>query len=208
MLRLLLGLGNPGPRYEGTRHNVGFEALDRILAVTEGRWTGSTSDAVEAETVLQGRPITLMKPLTYMNRSGGPAARWVRERGASPSEVLVYLDDVDLPLGTIRLRPKGGSGGHRGLASLLEELGAVEVPRLRIGIGTDDPPEDLAAFVLAPFDERERPLVEATLDRVAEATSMVMTQGISKAMSRYNAAIEPKSASSEERGRDQGGTVA
>ena len=186
-----MGLGNPGPRYAGTRHNVGFDALDRILESAGGRFSQATSDTVAAEAVIEGVPVMLLKPLLYMNLSGGPVARVVKERGLSRRDVLVYLDDVAIPLGTIRLRERGSAGGHNGLQSVLEALGGDDVPRVRIGVGVEETPSDLAAFVLAPFDPEERPIVERTLDRVVLATRAILTEGMVKAMSRFNRPSEP-----------------
>jgi PTH1 family peptidyl-tRNA hydrolase len=206
--RLLVGLGNPGRRYEGTRHNVGFDAVDRILSSVGGRWGSSDDLAAElrasiAEAEIEGRPVTLMKPLTYMNLSGEPVSEWARAHSIERTEVLIYLDDVALPLGSLRLRERGTDGGHNGLASVLESLGGTDVPRVRIGIRPRGPEGsegsesaeiragELADFVLAPFTEEERPVVEDVLSRVVSATRMILSTplagGMDKAMSLYNA---------------------
>jgi peptidyl-tRNA hydrolase, PTH1 family len=190
--KLLVGLGNPGPRYEGTRHNVGFEAVDRILASCSGRgrWVRGREGALEAEAEVEGRRVALMKPLTYMNLSGGPVAEWARAHSITRTEILVYYDDVALSIGTLRLRERGTDGGHRGLASILGALGGVDVPRGRIGIRPANDGamnEELADFVLAPFTREERQRVDEVLERVVAATRMVLVEGIAKAMSRYNA---------------------
>jgi PTH1 family peptidyl-tRNA hydrolase len=192
--RLLVGLGNPGPRYRGTRHNVGFAAVDRILETSGGRWSQATSSAVRAETELEGREIVLMKPLTYMNRSGVPVAEWARVNSVARTEILVYFDDIALPLGRIRLRERGTDGGHRGLSSVLGELGGTDVPRVRIGIrpeGEEAGPEELADFVLSPFTDEESRVVDDVLDRVVAATRVVLAEGMVKAMSRYNSSGVP-----------------
>ncbi|MGH9388146.1 MAG: aminoacyl-tRNA hydrolase, partial [Vicinamibacteria bacterium] len=138
MPRLLVGLGNPGRRYEGTRHNVGFDAVDRILSSVGGHWgkpeerAGDPASIAEAE--IEGRRVTLMKPLSYMNLSGEPVSEWARAHSIERTDVLVYLDDVALPLGRVRLRERGTDGGHNGLASVLGSLGGTDVPRVRIGI--------------------------------------------------------------------------
>jgi PTH1 family peptidyl-tRNA hydrolase len=165
---------------------VGFEAIDRILASSRGRWTRATSDSVVAEATVDGHPITLMKPLTYMNLSGRPVSRWVTEMRARPSEVMVYFDDAALPLGVVRVRKKGSAGGHRGLASIIDALGTEAVPRCRIGIGTPGPSRDLVEFVLSPFGDSERPIVDRMLGRVVEATAVILSRGIETAMSQYN----------------------
>jgi PTH1 family peptidyl-tRNA hydrolase len=195
--KLLVGLGNPGRRYEGTRHNVGFDAVDRILESFGGRWGKRDDVAAEAEAEIEGRPVTFMKPLTYMNLSGEPVSAWARAHSIERTEVLVYLDDMALPLGKLRLRERGSDGGHRGLASVLSSLGGTDVPRVRIGIrppgteGGEARIEELADFVLAPFTAEERPVVDEVLLRVVSATRMILSEddgGMRKAMSLYNAA--------------------
>lgn len=188
MLRLFVGLGNPGPRYERTRHNVGFEAVDRLVEAGGGRWRQASEDAVVAEAELEGHALTLLKPLTYMNLSGGPVARWSRRLAIEGADILVCYDDVALPLGTLRLRARGSDGGHKGLRSILEALGGEDVPRLRIGIAPAEPVSDLVEFVLERFEADERPKVDEALERVVAATRTILKEGITKAQSRYNAA--------------------
>ena len=192
---------------------MGFDAVDRILSSVGGRWSapdelaGHRASIAEAE--IEGRRVTFMKPLTYMNLSGEPVSEWARTHSIERTDVLVYLDDVALPLGRLRLRERGTDGGHNGLKSVLESLGGTDVPRVRIGIrpnvleGSEGPEskdepdgrlEELADFVLAPFTAEERPLVDDVLSRVVSATRMILldgTRGMAKAMSRYNAAPSP-----------------
>ncbi len=178
-----------------------------------GRWgkgdelAGDPTSIAEAE--IEGRRVTLMKPLTYMNLSGAPVGEWARAPSIERTEVLVYLDDVALPLGSLRLRERGTEGGHNGLRSVLESLGGTDVPRVRIGIrpnvlegpeSQDGRLEELADFVLAPFTAEERPLVDDVLSRVVSATRMILsegTQGMAKAMSLYNAVPSPAREASE-----------
>jgi PTH1 family peptidyl-tRNA hydrolase len=206
--RLLVGLGNPGSEYEGTRHNVGFEAMDRLLSESGGLWSRKTERAVETDIEIEGRRVTLMKPLAYMNLSGGPVAAWARAHACERSEIVVYFDDVALPLGTLRLRERGSDGGHLGLASILEALGGNDVPRVRIGIrprGTESSPGPLRDFVLSSFTREERPMVDETLDRVVSATKTLLTEGMGRAMARYNATSAPGSSPV---GGSQGGRLA
>lgn len=189
-MRLLVGLGNPGPRYEGTRHNVGFDAVDRILEAGGGRWTAATRDAVRAEIELEGRTLTLMKPLSFMNLSGGPVADLVKERSYERREVMIILDDVAIPLGTLRLRERGSDGGHNGLASVIKALGGNDVARLRIGVGTEEVPADLVEWVTSSFEASERPVLNGALERVVDAAKAVLNEGMIKAMSRYNQPLE------------------
>jgi len=188
-LRLLVGLGNPGPRYRATRHNVGFDVLDRILKVSGGRWNAATDEAVSAEIELDGQELTLLKPLTFMNLSGRAVADAVQAKSLRRQDLLVYLDDVALPLGTLRLRERGTDGGHNGLASVIECLGGNDVPRLRIGIRPATVPDDLADFVLSRFDDVEIPAIDAALDHAVDATRSVLTDGMAKAMSRFNRTV-------------------
>jgi len=158
-----------------------------------GRWDRQEAPASIAEAEIEGCRVTLMKPLDYMNLSGEPVAEWARAHSIERTDVLVYLDDVALPLGRLRLRERGTDGGHNGLASVLSSLGGTDVPRVRIGIRPAAPrgQENLADFVLAPFAAEERPLVEDVLSRVVAATRMILSAGpggMVKAMSIYNAA--------------------
>lgn len=193
-----MGLGNPGARYEGTRHNVGFEAMDRLLAKVGGTWSVSPREAV-AEIRFEGKRVLLLKPMTFMNLSGGPVASVAEALGIEPSEVLVYYDDVALPLGAIRMRERGSSGGHNGLSSVMDALGGpeVELPRMRIGIrpeadgasaDTGYPP--LVEFVLSRFSEGERKRMDEVLDCVIDATRAVLTLGMPQAMSQFNGMVE------------------
>lgn len=185
-----MGLGNPGLRYRATRHNVGFEALDRILKKSEGRWNAATDEAVSAEVELDGHSVILLKPLTFMNLSGRAVAEVVERESIERGDVLVYFDDVALPLGTLRLRERGSDGGHNGLASVIDALGSTDVPRLRIGIRPEnEPDEDLVDFVLSRFDDDELPAVDAALDRAVDATRAVLSEGMAKAMSRFNRTV-------------------
>jgi PTH1 family peptidyl-tRNA hydrolase len=127
-----------------------------------------------------------MKPLTYMNLSGSAVADLVSEAGLMRRDAIIYYDDVALPLGTIRIRERGSDGGHRGLASILGALDGQDVPRIRIGIRPRTEPHDLARFVLEPFDEDEREIVDDVMHRVVEATRSILRDGMSKAMSRFN----------------------
>jgi len=189
LFRLLVGLGNPGARYRGTRHNVGFDIVERLVDSTRAAWRWASSEAVAADAVIDGVSVTLMKPLTYMNLSGRAVGAFADAHALDPAEILVYFDDVALSLGRIRIRERGRAGGHRGLESVIEALGSEDVPRVRFGVGTETPPENLAEFVLQPFTDQERPRLEKTLGIAVEATSAILNEGMAKAMSRYNAVV-------------------
>ncbi|MEM8998394.1 MAG: aminoacyl-tRNA hydrolase [Acidobacteriota bacterium] len=188
-MKIILGLGNPGARYEATRHNVGFRVVEALAAragvdVDVDRCRSDTA-RVEAAS---GETFLLAKPRTFMNRSGY-AARCLQESlEASAAELLVVYDEVRLPLGTLRLRTKGSPAGHRGLESILENLGTDEVPRLRLGVGPQDgdPPPALSDFVLGEFEADESDAVEAMISRAADACEMWLGPGAAKAMQRFN----------------------
>lgn len=194
-MRLLVGLGNPGSRYVGTRHNLGFEAVDRIAQKAGASWGASPWSALVAEGTFAGQVILLAKPLTYMNLSGGAVLDLKRDRGVGADELLIFIDDVALPLGTLRIRERGSAGGHKGLDSVLVALGDEGVPRVRLGIrprgleGADSEGregDELSQFVLDRFTADERPVVEELLERTVEATETILTDGVARAMSLYN----------------------
>jgi PTH1 family peptidyl-tRNA hydrolase len=184
---LLVGLGNPGSRYSGTRHNFGFHVVDRMARETSASWHRRFASSLMAECELAGVPVLLAKPQTFMNLSGAAVVELAAYRGISQAEVLIYLDDIALPLGALRIRQRGGDGGHLGLASVLEALGAEEVPRVRLGIRPAVEPEDLSEFVLEPFTSEEEPIVEEVVERAVSATRCILSEGMDKAMSIYNA---------------------
>ena len=197
-MRLLVGLGNPGPRYVGTRHNLGFAAVERIARESDARWEQGSPRSLVAEGTFEGQSIVLAKPLTYMNLSGQAVVELIRDRDIAVEELLVFLDDVALPLGTLRLRRRGSDGGHLGLASVLESLDTEEVPRVRLGMGPDEgslegskwEELDLAEFVLGPFSSQEQEVVEKLLERTVDSTRALFRNGIDRAMSLYNRAPE------------------
>jgi PTH1 family peptidyl-tRNA hydrolase len=190
MDRLILGLGNPGPTYRETRHNVGFRVVDelarRLGAPLAGEECNSTVGRAEHEDGL----VVLAQPQTYMNRSGYAARCFVEHLRLEPGNVLVVYDEIHLPLGRLRLRPSGSPAGHRGMESVIENLRTSEVPRLRLGVGrAEGPPsggEALVDFVLTPFAANEREAVEALVHRAADACETWMAAGAQAAMSKHN----------------------
>ena len=187
-MKLIVGLGNPGKRYEGTRHNVGFLVVDWIAAQSKIAIDSKHFGAVVGEGVLEGEKIVLVKPQTYMNRSGEPVADLAREYGLGSEDLVVINDDLDLPFGRIRIRPNGSAGGHRGLLSIAENLAGAPFERVRIGIGR--PPEgmDAAQYVLEPFDEFESKQLAQVVSRAAESVGCIVRDGIDRAMATYNGA--------------------
>lgn len=192
-MKLIVGLGNPGVEYERTRHNAGFLVIDRLVrrhgagAIPRGRFQ---SAVVEAP--VRGERCVLMKPTTYMNRSGQAVGEAVRFYKLDPAaDLLVIVDDVYLPAGTIRLRPAGGDGGHNGLADIQRALGTEMYPRLRIGVGEKPAHIDQSDYVLARFAPEEWALVEPALDKAADAAETFASEGLVAAMNKFN--VKPRS---------------
>jgi peptidyl-tRNA hydrolase, PTH1 family len=182
MIRLIAGLGNPGAEYAATRHNIGFMVADQLAAQFGSTWERSTK--WKAVTAKCGDTL-LVKPLSFMNRSGQPLLAVAQFYKIKPQEILVVLDDLALPLGRIRIRPDGGTGGHNGLESIIVQFGSEEIPRLRIGIGAA-PVEASVDYVLSRFFEEENPLVRSTIERAAEAVKCAIDNGLVSAMNTFN----------------------
>lgn len=185
-MRTIVGLGNPGPEYEGTRHNAGFLLLDHLARrwglPAFGRGTRARASAGRRH----GREVQLLKPQTYMNRSGAAIAPLLLPGFDPAAELLVVVDDVAIPAGTFRFRGAGTSGGHNGLKSIEATLRRQDYPRLRIGVGPKPTGLDLSDFVLGPFEREEREAMEAQFDAMTEGIECWLEEGIEKAMSRYN----------------------
>ncbi len=182
-LKLIVGLGNPGRKYAGTRHNVGFDVLDLLSERHRLEWQSGPADAL----VTRWRPegALLAKPLTFMNLSGFAAGDLLRFYKIEPVDMLVIVDDVNLELGRLRARASGSAGGHNGLKSLIEQLGD-SFSRLRVGVGRGDSRRDLADHVLARFDDEERSVVEEVVGRAADASELFVREGIAPVMNRFN----------------------
>ena len=187
-MKLVVGLGNPGPRYRRTRHNAGFRVLDAFAARVGAGPVESRFAGRYAEGVLGGRRVGLLAPETFMNRSGESLAQALAALPiADPStDLLVALDDADLPLGRLRLRARGSSGGHNGLADVLERLATEAIPRLRFGIGRPQEPRDTVDFVLEPFSPAEEEVLALALPRAADAVACFVAEGAAEAMNRFN----------------------
>jgi PTH1 family peptidyl-tRNA hydrolase len=180
-IRLIAGLGNPGREYQRTRHNVGFMVLDRLAADAQLPWDYSEKwSAGWAKS-----DVILVKPATFMNRSGKAIAAIANFYKITPAEVLVVLDDLALPLGRLRLRAQGSAGGHNGLESVIEHFGTEAVPRLRVGIGAA-PAQGAIDYVLSRFFEEEKPLLDATIKRAAAAVKCAVDNGLFAAMNVFN----------------------
>jgi PTH1 family peptidyl-tRNA hydrolase len=187
-VKLIAGLGNPGAKYRDTRHNVGFEVID-VLARRQGlTFESAPAEAVIARGRSVGDGVLLVKPLTSMNLSGHAIAELIRYYRVALPDVLVVLDEVQLPLGRLRARARGSHGGHNGLKSVASQLGSDEYARLRIGVGRGDDRRDLADHVLSRFDAEEREPIRTAIQRAADAAEMFATDGIEKMMNTFNRA--------------------
>jgi PTH1 family peptidyl-tRNA hydrolase len=187
-IRCVIGLGNPGIRYRWTRHNAGFWVLDRLAHDAGLEWEKQDS-VLEAAGTIDVTKVVLAKPQTYMNRSGEAVRALMQRHALSPEEMLVVVDDVALPAGRLRVRVSGSAGGHRGLLSIEESIESRAYSRLRVGVEGDRAEEDdLAEYVLRPLDEDEKVFFRGIAERGVEAVRVILRDGISKAMNRFNPA--------------------
>jgi peptidyl-tRNA hydrolase, PTH1 family len=194
---LIVGLGNPGREHSTTRHNVGFRTVDRLAGTLDLAFTRQRFEAFVASGARGGRKVILAKPQTYMNLSGGSVAALVRFFQVPLDRLLVCADDIDLPLGKVRLRPFGGSGGHRGMRSIITALGSQTFARLRIGVSRPPGAMQAADYVLQDFDRQEQAEVEAAIARAAEAVLTFLDDGLESAMNRFNGDAKPNAGDGE-----------
>jgi PTH1 family peptidyl-tRNA hydrolase len=183
---LIVGLGNPGPRYAATRHNVGFAVVELLAARAGARFKVHRSRCEIAETRVAGRPVVLAKPVTYMNEAGGPVNAAARFFKVPTERVVVVHDDLDLPFGAVRLKCGGGAGGHNGLRSVTAALGSPEYARVRFGIGRPPGRQDPADFVLREFGSAERKELGYLVDRAADATEALLSDGLEPAQNEFH----------------------
>jgi PTH1 family peptidyl-tRNA hydrolase len=188
---LVVGLGNPGSKYDQTRHNVGFEVIDRLVAGRSDVRFMSKFDAEIAEIELDFRKVLLVKPMTFMNLSGKSVGAVVRFYKIPLEDLLVICDDLSLPLGRVRIRPGGGDGGQKGLRDIARVLGSDQVPRMRLGIG-DRGLIDAADFVLAKFRPSERPALDDAIMTSLQAIGVWASRGLEAAMNRFNGPADPQ----------------
>ena len=185
-MKLIAGLGNPGESYANTPHNVGFDVVDVLAKRLEAEWKNSSGfHARVVRTAYAGQTLMLVKPQTFMNLSGTSVAPLLRYYGGEPSDLTVVLDDADLPLGRLRIRASGGSGGHRGLASVIESLGTDAFARVRLGVGREER-RGLVDHVLGKFDGVRQNVVQATVEAAADAVLCLIENGLSESMNRFN----------------------
>jgi len=185
-VRAIVGLGNPGRAYVRTRHNVGFRCVELLARRHELRFSQRREAVTLATGQIRGHEVVLVKPRTFVNESGRAATYLQARFRLSPGDLLVVLDDLALPLGKVRIRPGGSSGGHNGLQSMLEAVGTEEVPRIRVGIGPPDLGDNMVRHVLSPFRQEEMAVLDQAAVSVADAIEVILDQGLDIAMSRFN----------------------
>jgi PTH1 family peptidyl-tRNA hydrolase len=183
-MKLIVGLGNPGRKYAGTRHNVGFEVVDALAVRHRLEWESAPAEALIAKWRSGGA--LLAKPLTFMNLSGYAVGDLLRYFKVDLADLLVIVDEVQLELGRLRTRGSGSAGGHNGLKSLIEQFGTDQFARLRFGVGRGDARRDLADHVLATFDKDEHPIVAEAIARAADAAEVFVNEGLAPMMNRFN----------------------
>lgn len=185
-MSIIVGLGNIGAEYEGTRHNIGFDIVNELAKTLSAQFESGTGPFDVAEGRYKGRKIVLIKPTTYMNRSGRAVRKALAKFKADRKNCLVCYDDLNLPLGTIRLKERGSAGGHNGITDIINELGTDDFPRLRFGIGNDFPRGKQVDYVLAPFSEREITEVEIATKESHDAALSFVKEGITRTMNWFN----------------------
>ncbi len=186
-MRLIVGLGNPGEKYRRTRHNAGFMVVDELAQRLPLGAVERLDDAWAVKTELAGERVVLMKPQSFMNRSGPVVESALRWFNIEPDSLVVISDDVALPLGTLRIRARGSHGGQNGLRSIIESIGTEEFARLRFGIGSSEPVLDLAGFVLSDYTDSEVLRVQDMVSRAADAMAALVEHGVEPAMNTFNA---------------------
>ena len=190
-MKLIVGLGNPGYEYHLTPHNLGFMAIDRLADACGKELSRREAQALTASTELAGERVVLAKPQTYMNLSGLAVARLLQNYELAPRDLLVLVDEIELPLGMLRIRPRGSAGGHNGLKSIIGALEADDFIRLRMGVRPDRQVEDYVSYLLRPFRPAETELVAEMLDLASEAVRVILSEGVQKAMNRFNRRVPP-----------------
>ena len=186
-MKLIVGLGNPGIEYQFTPHNMGFLAVDRIAEQCGVRVNNRNCRAQTARARIGETEVVLAKPETFMNLSGQSVRELVQEYQAQPEMDLVLLyDELDLPFGTLRIRPRGRSAGHNGVESVIDALGTQEFLRIRMGVGPDHPAGDGAKYVLSQFKKSQYPAIDQVLDTASDAVKIILAEGVQAAMNRFN----------------------
>ncbi len=183
---LIVGLGNPGKEYENTRHNLGFRVVDSLLNDLHISSLKSKHDSLLAQAEIDGHKLLIAKPQTFMNNSGiavGQILNWYK---INPEKLILIYDDVDLEVGQLRLREKGGTGGHNGVESVIQHVGTTEFPRVRVGIGRDDLLSDISDYVLTQIPDGQTQVLNEAVIKAAEAVKLIVSHGINHAMNQFN----------------------
>ena len=184
---LVVGLGNPGKQYEATRHNMGFDTVDRLVEDYNVPQGGVKFNAMYGKTMIGGEKVILMKPLSFMNLSGGPVREMANYFKIDPeTELIVIYDDIDLEPGQLRIRKQGSAGGHNGIKDIIRQLGTEKFLRIKVGVGDKPPRMDLADYVLSRFSKEDREKMEQAFKDAADAVEVMITEGADAAMNRFN----------------------
>ena len=184
---LIVGLGNPGRQYEATRHNMGFDVIDKLVEEYQVPQGGVKFNAMYGKGIIGGEKAILMKPLSYMNFSGGPIQEMSGYFKIDPeTEMIVVYDDIDLDPGQLRIRKKGSAGGHNGIKHIIQQLGTQNFVRIKVGVGAKPKGWDLADYVLGRFDKEDRALIEEAQERACKAVELILTDSVDAAMNEYN----------------------
>ncbi len=184
---IIAGLGNPGRKYVGTRHNMGFEAIDAVAAKYKIEIKKAKFNALYGEGTIEGEKVVLIKPQTFMNLSGESVRDFKQWYKVDNSQIIIIYDDVSLPVGKMRIRPKGSAGGHNGMKSIIYQLATDEFPRIKIGVGSPENPDyDLGDYVLGKFTKTEVETLIPTAIKAADAVGEIIKNGVQKAMSVFN----------------------
>ncbi|MBQ2626175.1 MAG: aminoacyl-tRNA hydrolase [Eubacterium sp.] len=184
---LIVGLGNPGSKYAGTRHNMGFDTIDELVEKHRISSDGVKMKGMSGRGIIGGERVILLKPMTYMNLSGEAVRAWLDYYKLDPEEDLIVIyDDVDQEPGRMRIRKKGSAGGHNGMKSIIQHIGTSSFPRIRIGVGAKPAGWDLADYVLGHFSKEDRKVVDEVIKDAADAVEMIISEGVDEAMNRYN----------------------
>ena len=192
MKKMIAGLGNPGAEFQRTPHNLGFMSVDLLARECGLELAHREAQALTAVARLEGQEVLLAKPQTYMNLSGMAVARLLEKYGLEVSDLIVLVDDAALPLGSLRIRPRGSAGGHNGLKSIVGALNSSEFPRIRMGVGPEQPIGDMVSYVLGRFHRSDMETVSQMLGQACEAVHVILREGSQKAMNRFNRRVSPQ----------------
>ena len=185
-IRLVVGLGNPGAEYEHSPHNLGFAAVERLATRHGVKLASRRSHSLCGHFQSGAQKVWLIQPQTYMNLSGMAVQEWLKKEECGPEALIVVHDELDLPWGTLQIRQRGGSAGHHGVESIIDSIGTREFVRVRLGVAPEHPLEDPVSYLLAPVKKAQRDSTEQMAARTAEAVEMILSEGVSKAMNRFN----------------------